>query len=87
MWGPDGRELFFIADDAMMVADVVLGTSFTASRPRLLFDAEPFELESDTSFDIAPDGKRFLMMTRGGARRRVHVVLNWSREIEASLDR
>ena len=68
-----------------MVAEVTLGARFTASRPEALFVADAFELESDTSFDVSTDGRRFLMMDRGPRRRNIQVVANWRLDVDNAV--
>ena len=82
VWSADGRELFFLEEETVMVVAVKLGARFTASRPEALFVADAFELESDTSFDVSADGWRFLMIDRGPPRRNIHVVANWWQDVE-----
>jgi len=82
----DGREIFYRDGDKMMAAalatepDVLLGT------PSVLFEApyavDPFGRDS-RNYDIAPDGKRFLMIKETVTNAEVVVVLNWFRELEA----
>jgi len=85
VWSTDGRELFFLDEDTVMVAEVTLGEHFTASRPEALFVADAFELEFDTSFDVSADGRRFLMMDRGPPRRNIRVVVNWWRDVKNAV--
>jgi eukaryotic-like serine/threonine-protein kinase len=54
-WSADGRELFFQSGDKVMVVDVdTRNREFRAGTPRVLFQSD-FE-----SFDVYPDGKRFI---------------------------
>ena len=85
VWSTDGRELFFLEEETVMVVEVTLGARFTASRPEALFVADAFELESDTSFDVSTDGRRFLMIDRGPPRRNIHVVANWRQDVENAV--
>ena len=85
VWSADGRELFFLEEDKVMVAEVTLGVHFIASRPEELFVADAFELESDTSFDVSADGRRFLMMDRGPTRRNIRVVVNWRQDVKTAV--
>jgi serine/threonine-protein kinase len=64
LWSRDGRELFFLDPNRRMtVVDVRTGPSLTFGRPRTLFDTTPLGLEGQQrNFDLAPDGKRFLMV-------------------------
>ena len=75
-WRRDGRELFFEGPDgSVMAVDVTLGAEFRPGVPRALF-----QLPSATSWDPAPDGKRFLvaMPTTEQGRTPITVVLNWA---------
>jgi eukaryotic-like serine/threonine-protein kinase len=58
-WHPNGRELFYLQPpDRLMSVDVLSGTSFKTSAPKLLFRA-PFAAPY-ASYEVAPDGKRFI---------------------------
>ena len=76
-WAPNGRELFYKSDNRMMVVDVELGTAFTASTPRVLFEMPlPDRAPDDPDrFGVSPDAQRFLVLTtaegeKGTPRRR-----------------
>ena len=77
-WSRDGRELFYIgADGKLMAVDVKTGPRFEHGLPKPLFDAH---VAKSRSFDISPDGKRFLMMIQQGdeaGSTSLLVVLNW----------
>ena len=76
-WRRDGQELFFRGPDGgpMMAVDVRAGAVFDASDARVLFTLPA----NTTNWDVAPDGKRFLvsvpMLAQSSAP--VTVVLNW----------
>ena len=63
-WLPNGRELFYVERDPrrLMAVSISPGPVFQAGRPEALFtirnDAPFF------SYDVAPDGKRFLVLMR-----------------------
>lgn len=66
VWAPDGSALYFRNADKMMVASVETGLpTFEADAPTVLFEGRCYEPASDgRNFDIAPDGKRFLMIKK-----------------------
>jgi len=78
MWARNGRELFYLAPTgALMAVSVEAAPSFSAGSPTRLFEGPYFEVlrTLDTSqivgrtYDISPDGRRFLMIkdvTRAG---------------------
>ena len=96
LWGPDGRELFFRPPngDLMRVA-IETDPNFRAGNPERIFEgssyyANPFR----RSFDISPDGQRFLMIQEGGSSTdedpyagltRIIVVQNWFHELQARV--
>jgi serine/threonine-protein kinase len=65
LWSRDGRELFYVSPEgAMMVSRVEAGRTWVATTPVQLFRSDyMFATPANTrTFDIAPDGKRFLMI-------------------------
>ena len=84
-WSPDGKELFYVTGDAVVAAAFRPDGSFGA--PRRLFDRSNFFLDFRfQSYQLSPDGKRFLMIRRdeGSVPRQLNVILNWSGEPERS---
>lgn len=92
-WSRDGRELFYRSGDKMMVVDVTTGPSFTAGKPRLLFEG-PYKQTGgfgeyvNANYDISPDGQRFLMIQPSEqelAATQVNVVLNWFEDLKRKV--
>ncbi len=80
LWSRNGRELFYRQGDKMMVVDVETKPTFRAGKPRMLFEGHFLG-----SYDIAPDGTRFLMIKEDPAESgpaHVNVVLNWFEEVK-----
>jgi serine/threonine protein kinase len=65
-WSPDGRELIYWTEDALMVAEVETEPEFTIKTPKVLLQRRPLysgSMESmGISWDIHPEDGRFLMM-------------------------
>ncbi|MBV9498913.1 MAG: protein kinase [Acidobacteriaceae bacterium] len=81
-WRPDGKELFYISPDSrMMAVDVSTSPVFRAGIPQPLFQTEMVDTGIRTgpmSWDITPDGKRFLIITATASdTSSLNVVLNW----------
>ena len=78
-WGASGRELYFRVGDSLMVTTMVPGPEPQFSTPRSLFYGD-FDRDSNRpSYDISPDGTRFVF-TRAldtSNEREMNVVLNW----------
>ena len=83
VWAKSGRELFYVNGDKLMVVDVHTGAAFRAGKPALLFQMRSAVQTSGNSYDVSPDGQRFVMIQGGedvGAPQ-VNVVLGWSNEL------
>jgi serine/threonine-protein kinase len=91
MWTRGGRELVYRNGDNVMVVstDPVNGNS---GPPRVLFTGPYPDNPGWTrprSYDVTPDGERFLMTKRPGEQHppRIVVVLNWFEELRAKVPR
>jgi Tol biopolymer transport system component len=63
VWNPNGRELFYRSGDKMMAVDIVTQPSFTAGKPRMLFEGPYTPAPGSVPYyDVSPDGQRFLML-------------------------
>jgi eukaryotic-like serine/threonine-protein kinase len=95
LWSPNGRELFYRSGDAVLVVPVKIEPTFSAETPRALFQGKYVSFRAVltqvdfSSWDINPDGKRFLMMkglraegSAGGGPRKINIVLNWFEELK-----
>ena len=81
-WRRDGKELFYIAPDSkMMAVPVSTRPVFRSGTPQALFDSEVVDTGIRTgplSWDLAPDGKRFLIISPGSSDTlSLTVALNW----------
>lgn len=82
VWSRSGKELFYIADDGMMMAVAISPTAneFQFSPPRALFKTRMLA-ESNVfhEFDVSADGQRFLIGTLIGDTKspRPRIILNW----------
>ena len=89
-WAPDGREIFYRKDKKVMrVAVTTSAGDFSAARPELLFEGDYFEGDYK-DWDVAPDGKRFLMIKDEAAEsapKHLNLVLNWFEELKARAPR
>ena len=91
LWRRDGQELFFLAPRGrMMAVPVELGESFSFGRTTELFRGEYFEESRGRTYDITPDGERFIMVKYGRATSdsehgEIVTVLNWAEELERLL--
>jgi hypothetical protein len=84
-WSADGKEIFYRNGRKWMVAAVNLKPELTLGKPRLLFEG-PYVNVGGSSYDVTPDGQRFVLLepTEREAAPVTHlnVVLNWFSELQ-----
>jgi serine/threonine-protein kinase len=87
IWGPNGRELFFRNEDRLMVVAVATDSAFVAGPPRELFRGVWFnDPGGDQSYDVSPDGQRFLMVDPGAHTGvELRVIVDWGGRLAARL--
>ena len=81
-WRADGRELYYLTpDDVLMAVDVADTDAFEPSTPQPLFRFTPNPIASQfgSNYAPAPDGQRFLISELvGPAQPQLIVTLNWT---------
>jgi Tol biopolymer transport system component len=88
VWGPNGRELFYINSDRLMVAEVEANPTFVAGEPCVLTELDPgIDTRGVPSrgYDISPDGQRFIFVriVEGSFRSPQWILaLNWFEELK-----
>ena len=88
LWGPGGRELFYRRGQAMMRARIQTEPTFSHRRPEELFTGEySAAIFYGRSYDISPDGQRFLMLkpaelAEQTSASQIIVVQNWFEELK-----
>jgi serine/threonine-protein kinase len=89
LWARSGRELFFLTpNNALMRVLVQLGDQFSFSTPDVLIkDASSRAGELGRTYDVSPDGNRFLFVRDSADRdagqdgAQLNLVLNWAEEL------
>jgi serine/threonine-protein kinase len=84
VWSPKGDKLFYRNGDKWMVVSISTEPEFAAGTPQVLFEG-PYNNVPDLSYDVAPDGQRFLVLQPkydDSKVRELHVVTNWFEELK-----
>ena len=87
-WSADGKELFYAATNGFMAVSVTTSPSFSAGKPKLLFDGPYLLSGPGRNYDLSSDGQRFLMIKLASgsgeldAQPEIVVVLNWFEELK-----
>ncbi len=88
LWAPDSRDLFYRNGDKMMAVAIETEPELSVGTPRLLFEGRFLPVlsgdEPGSSYDISPDGQRFLMIQREQdlVPTEIIVILNWFEELK-----
>ena len=91
MWARSGRELFYLATDGRLMAVAIQADStsaFSHGNPRVVADTPTWAPLPGRSYDVSPDGQRFLMLKERERRKadetpsQLIVVLNWLEELK-----
>jgi serine/threonine-protein kinase len=93
VWSRDGRELFFFAQsEELMGVQVGAGPAWNATTPRQVAGRGYFRgnFAAASTYDISPDGRRFLMIKRGDIAEGSNpvalvVVQNWFEELKRAV--
>ncbi len=84
-WARSGRELFYRQENRLMVVPISMRPTFSAQKPKLLFEARFPWAESSLSYDVTADGQRFVMIRATEEEvspSQIHVVQNWSETLK-----
>ncbi len=85
-WRNDGKELFYVENDTVMMAVPVstAGQALTLGQPQQLFESADLNFRGNgwPQYDVSTDGQRFLTSTpvESDAAPTIHIVENWYEE-------
>jgi eukaryotic-like serine/threonine-protein kinase len=89
VWARNNRELFYRSGDALMAVPIEASSGFAAGNPTTLFKGEYLVGPGGRTYDVSPDGRRFLMIkpapfapAQTGPPPRIIVVENWDQELK-----
>jgi Tol biopolymer transport system component len=85
LWAPDGRELYYRRGPSLMAVPFRSESPDVPQRPSVLFTRNDMmdDYGWGLNYDIAPDGRRFLMLKRIMPEfRQINVVQNWFEELK-----
>ncbi len=88
VWARDGTEIFYRNGDKTMAVSVKARPDFAAAAPRLLFQGHFEAGITARSYDVSPDGQRFVMikgLDREAAPLQLVLVPDWFDELKARL--
>jgi serine/threonine-protein kinase len=90
VWARDGRQLFYLDPESGALMSVGIDTSgpdLTVTRPTRLVGTKYFGsfYTYFYTYDVAPDGRRFLFIKEPATTNRIVVIINWLEELRNRL--
>ena len=89
LWGPNAQELFYRSNAGLMVVPIETEPNFAAGTPEVAVENQYYISQAARSYDIAPDGQRFLFIkegtgqtTEGQSGPQLILVQNWFEEVK-----
>lgn len=87
MWSPDGRQVFYTNEQTMLAATVSLSPTFSVTARDTILRTGMTSVPVHASFDIAPDGKHFVILKSSGPDAQLTIVHDWKYELRARTAR
>ena len=81
LWAPDGTRLFYRVGARLMAARVVTSPAFAVVARDTLFEGPFMTDQWHPNYDVAPDGKSFVMVRPVAQDRQLIIVMNWLEEL------
>jgi len=85
LWSPDGRRVFYRGLGVIVATSVSLGDEPVVTARDTVARGEFLSSRFHPMYDLAPDGKRVLVLEGAGSRLQLTVVLNWTRALTQKL--
>ena len=82
VWARNG-ELFYRNGEKMMAVGTTTRSTFSADKPKVLFEGHYATYNTMPAYDVTPDGQHFLLAKTGEqGPQEISVVLNWTEELK-----
>jgi len=88
VWARNGRELFYLSNNKVMSVSIASDGSFAAGNPQMVFEGSYVAPLNGRTYDVSPDGKRFLMIKNArrsdatATSQELILILNWFEELK-----
>ena len=87
VWAPDGRRLFYISGSHLTSATLTSGSTLVVASRETLFSANSILGNIHANYDVAKDGRHFLMVRSVGNQSDLTVVLHWLEDAKRRVAR
>ena len=83
VWSPDGRRVYYTNDQLLLAASVSLSPTLSVTARDTILRSGMSSRPVHASYDVAPDGKHFLILRSTSPDAQLVVVHNWKYELRA----
>ena len=87
VWAPDGRRIFYISGSDLTSATLTTGSVLAVASRERLFSPNNIPGNIHANFDVAKDGRHFLMVRSVGNESDLTVVLHWLDDVKRRVAR
>jgi len=87
VWGRDGRHLYYMSGNDLTVTTLATDGGLRVTARQRLFAADIAPGAIHANYDVAPDGRRFLMARSAGGTADLTVTLDWLADVQRRLPR
>ena len=81
VWSPDGSRLYYREGARLMAARIIRSPSLAVTARDTLFEGPYMTDPWHQNYDVAPDGKSFVMVRPVAQDRQLIMVMNWTEEL------
>jgi serine/threonine-protein kinase len=85
LWDQTGRTLYYRAPNGITANAVNTVGGFSIGARRVALPGQDLAAPTHPSYDVTPDGSRFLVLRPAGGEAKVIVIHNWAREFREQL--
>jgi serine/threonine-protein kinase len=85
MWAPDGRRLFYRTERQLVAATFTVTPTFAVTGRRVLFEGNYGLGTIHPAYDVARDGRHFLMLQRSDEGTQLVLVMNWTQRLRERI--
>jgi serine/threonine-protein kinase len=87
VWSPDGRRVYYTNGRTLFAATVSFSPTFSVTARDTIFRSGMSSVPVHASYDVAPDGKHFVILRSTGPDAQLIIVHDWKYELRARIAR
>ena len=85
LWSRDGKRLFYRNGGQLVSASIASTPSIAVTGRTVLFESDYATHPYHPNYDVAPDGRQFVMLKQSGDEAQLVVVINWTEDLRQRI--